>query len=88
LAIFMTGHSTHALKMLKGFLYNKGFGSFLCDLLYYILPNLSNFNIKNDIIHNVPIGFQVYSTAMLYAVLYSGLVFLLSIYSFSKRNFY
>ncbi len=88
LAIFMAGHSTFALKMLKGFLDNRGIGAFLCDVLYYLLPNLSNFNIKNDIVHNVTIGFDIYAQATVYALVYSSLVFLLSLYAFSKRNFY
>jgi len=88
LAIFMVGHSTFALKMLKGFLGKKGFGAFLCDVLYYILPNLKNFNIKNDIVHGVVIGFSTYIEASLYAVVYSALIFGLSVFAFNKRNLY
>lgn len=88
LGIFMAGNSTFALKMLKQLLNGEGIGSFLCDMFYYILPNFSNFNIKNDIVHNISIGFTVYAEATLYALLYSFLIFMISVFAFNKRNFY
>jgi ABC-type transport system involved in multi-copper enzyme maturation permease subunit len=88
LGIFIAGNSTFALKMLKGFLNGEGIGAFLCDVLYYILPNLGNFNIKNDIVYNVHISFANYTEATLYAFLYAGLIFMLSVFAFKKRNFY
>lgn len=88
LGIFMAGHSTFALKMLKGFLNNEGIGAFLCDVLYYILPNLSNFNIKNEIVYNVAISFPNYAEATLYAFVYAGLIFMVSVFAFNRRNFY
>jgi len=88
LSIFVVGHSTFALKMLKGFLDSRGVGAFFADILYYILPNLDNFNIKNDIVHGINIGFTTYLNATFYALIYSSLIFLLSIFAFSKRNFY
>lgn len=88
LGIFIAGNSTFALKMLKGFLNDEGFGAFLCDLFYYILPNFSNFDVKNQIVYNTGIGFDFYALAALYALCYSMIIFILSIFAFNKRNFY
>ncbi|MBN2134221.1 MAG: ABC transporter permease [Acidobacteria bacterium] len=88
LGIFIAGHSTEGLKLLKNFVQGKGIGAAFADFLYYLLPNLNNFNIKNDIVHGVTITVGVYFEATIYSIVYSALILLLSVYAFSRRNFY
>ncbi len=67
-------------------------------LIYYILPNLDNFNIKGrvvesivrglyfeDVATGVGMGFMAYS--ILYGLLYTLLLFLLAVIIFEKRDF-
>ncbi len=55
--------------------------------LYWVLPNLSQFDIKSDVVHGVPvpIGYLMMTTA--YAALYIAILLSISALVFSRRDF-
>ncbi len=55
--------------------------------LYWILPNLAQFDIKSQVVHgeHVPIGYLLVACG--YAVLYIGMLLSIAMYVFSRRDF-
>jgi ABC-type transport system involved in multi-copper enzyme maturation permease subunit len=55
--------------------------------VYWILPNLSQFDVKNDVVHGVrvPLGYMGVATA--YAALYIAALLVVSSLVFSRRDF-
>ena len=55
--------------------------------LYWVLPNLSQFDIKSDVVHgiHVPLGYLAMTTG--YAALYIAMLLAISALVFSRRDF-
>ncbi|MFB0509250.1 MAG: ABC transporter permease subunit [bacterium] len=60
---------------------------FLSNFFYYLLPNLSNFNIRGLVVHNAIINFSTISLSIIYAIIYSALVLFLAIVIFQRKEF-
>ena len=73
LAIFVVGHLLWSLPMLEEHLVSP-VGRGLCRSLYYVLPNLGNFDIKGEVVHGLAIDPSQIGFAMLYLVLYGSAV--------------
>lgn len=86
LSVYVVGHSTEDIRRFGGDseieFVKKG-----SEILYYILPNLENFNVKNQVVHDVAISPMQYQYGILYGVLYSSIVLILSMTVFSWRDF-
>jgi Cu-processing system permease protein len=55
--------------------------------LYWVLPNLSQFDIKSDVVHGVPVSMGYLLMTSGYAVLYIGILLSISALVFSRRDF-
>jgi ABC-type transport system involved in multi-copper enzyme maturation permease subunit len=55
--------------------------------LYWILPNLAQFDIKDRVVHGVAVPFGYMTLTFGYAVLYIAMLLSLSMYIFSRRDF-
>jgi Cu-processing system permease protein len=55
--------------------------------LYWVLPNLAQFDVKSQIVHGqrVPAGYMALTTG--YAALYTAVLLTLAVYIFSRRDF-
>jgi ABC-type transport system involved in multi-copper enzyme maturation permease subunit len=55
--------------------------------LYWVLPNLAQFDVKSQVVHGqpVPLGYLALTTG--YAALYTGVLLTLAVYIFSRRDF-
>jgi ABC-type transport system involved in multi-copper enzyme maturation permease subunit len=55
--------------------------------LYWILPNLAQFDVKDNVVHGVAVspGYLALSTA--YAALYIAMLLVISVTIFSRRDF-
>jgi ABC-type transport system involved in multi-copper enzyme maturation permease subunit len=55
--------------------------------LYWVLPNLAQFDVKADVVHGrvVPFGYLAMTTG--YAALYIGVLLVASVFVFSRRDF-
>lgn len=86
LAIYVIGHLTDDLKALAGKL-PQGLTKAFLDLLYYILPNLSNFNIKGQAVHGIPVEPSYLLAAVAYGVTYGAGILVLACVIFQRRDF-
>ncbi len=73
LALYVIGHLLWSFDLLKAKIVSPA-GRVLCDVLYYLLPNLGNFDIKGPVVHGLPIGAGVVGAALLYLLLYGSAV--------------
>lgn len=55
-----------------------GFGNYLAVVMYYILPNLEKFNLRNLVVHNQGASLSQTLLALGYAVLYSTILLILA----------
>lgn len=54
--------------------------------IYYVLPNLEKFNLRNLVVHDVAISGLSILYAFLYAALYSAILLLLATWSLKKQD--
>ena len=85
ISIYVIGHISSALVTLGEKLPTKS-TAILLKGIYYILPNLSNFDIKGLVVHKVPIGSIYFLLTTGYAIVYGLLLIGLSIVIFERRD--
>jgi Cu-processing system permease protein len=83
---FLMGHLTESLLMLKDRLASK-FSDVILSSLFYALPNLELFNIRSQMVHNLPLPSGYLVTAFVYWFLYLGTLLLFASFLFQKKDF-
>jgi hypothetical protein len=83
---FLMGHLTESLLMLKDRLASK-FADLILSGLFYALPNLELFNIRSQMVHNLPLPAGYLVTAFVYWFLYLGTLLLFASFLFQKKDF-
>lgn len=83
--IYIIGHVSFGLWTLIEKL-KKPLEKYVTLAIYYILPNLENFNLRNELVNvgSIPEGFVI--RAIIYGVLYGSAIFFLSLFIFHKRD--
>jgi Cu-processing system permease protein len=85
LAFYIAGHFNDllSLKMVeqKGSLY-----PLLLKTIYYLLPNLEHFNVRDNVVYGISLPSSYYGYAFLYGFLYTALFLFLSCLVFSKKD--
>ncbi|WP_372371271.1 ABC transporter permease [Candidatus Uabimicrobium sp. HlEnr_7] len=82
---FFVGRSTYHLKAIPQF-NDSAFAKYTSEILYYILPNFNNFDIKEEAAHALTVPGEVYLYACLYMLIYSFLMLYLASLAINKRN--
>jgi hypothetical protein len=59
----------------------------LSRIAYYILPNLSFYNIQKEVTHGINISFNQIVYVLSYGVLYMIIMLILSIIIFERKEF-
>jgi ABC-type transport system involved in multi-copper enzyme maturation permease subunit len=59
----------------------------LANVLYYSLPNLDRFNIKAEVVHEVPVSMARLAWSSLYGLAYVAALLVLSVVIFQRRDF-
>jgi len=85
LSIFIIGTATTDIRNLG--LKASPAAKLLTDLLYYILPNLDNFDIKLQVVYSKPIEPSYIWWVTVYSILYSAVITTLTLLIFEKRDF-
>ncbi len=85
-ALYVIGHLTRDLKALAA-ISKSSVANLLTDIFYYLLPNLANFNIKAQVVHNAILDYKILSLTILYAVIYASFVLFISCLIFRKKDF-
>ena len=86
LGIYVIGHMTADLKLF-GAKSGSGIAKAVTEILYYVLPNLENFNIKGKVVHEIPVGWEYISLSMAYGVMYILGILFLSMVILQRRDF-
>jgi ABC-type transport system involved in multi-copper enzyme maturation permease subunit len=85
-AIYVIGHLSWSLQLLKEKV-PEGLSAAFCDLVYWILPNLSRLDVKAEVVHAMPLpeGFVALSVA--YGTGYALVVLALACLVFERKDF-
>jgi len=86
LSCYLVGHLSWSLRLLQGRLH-AGWSRALCEVLYWVLPNLERFNIKAEAVHGAPVTAGEMALAMLYGIAYATLVIAAACACFERRDF-
>lgn len=85
LAFFIIGHLSKDIKKLGE--KSSDLVKFITSTIYYILPNLENFNIKGKVLYDQPVGIEFYTFSVAYGLLYIILIMTVAVLIFEKRDF-
>jgi ABC-type transport system involved in multi-copper enzyme maturation permease subunit len=85
-SLYLIGHIMWTFNEFKMILRNP-FWKYLTQGLYYLLPNLDKFNIKNEVVLNTALNPWTIFFSVLYALAYILALLALTILIFRKRDF-
>ncbi|MCX6565959.1 MAG: ABC transporter permease [Candidatus Aminicenantes bacterium] len=86
LSFYLIGHFSWSLKTLIKKT-PPGLGRTLLRAVYAILPDLENFNIKAEVVQNLPLPGGLWLGAVAYSAVYTAFVLLLAVWIFRRRDF-
>jgi ABC-type transport system involved in multi-copper enzyme maturation permease subunit len=75
LALYVIGHLLWSFELLEARLTSPAARA-VCRALYYLLPNLGNFDVKGEVVHGLPVDAGLVGFAALYLVVYGSAVLL------------
>jgi len=85
-ALFIVGRFSSDLRNFQQAVDSKAAAA-LARGLYWVLPNLAQFDVKSDVVHGQPVPFGYMAIAISYGVVYISMLLVISIAIFSKRDF-
>jgi ABC-type transport system involved in multi-copper enzyme maturation permease subunit len=85
-AAYVAGHLSWSLLLLKDKV-PPGPAQFVCDALYWVLPNLSRMNLKAEVVHGIELPAGTVPLAAAYGLGYSAVVLLLACLAFERKDF-
>ncbi len=83
--LYVVGHFSTDLKHLDTVV-ESSFVPQLTQVLYYLVPNLRNFDVKSRVVAGDPVPFSLLGYSTAYAVLYISILLVLAAVVFSRRN--
>lgn len=86
IAAYIIGHLTGDLKLIGDKIQNLPLREVI-NFLYYLLPNLDNFNVKGRVVHGIEVPLSYIFLATLYGLLYIAGLLLVAGIIFQKRDF-
>lgn len=86
LCLFVAGHLSADLKLFAA-RFGGSATKFLAEALYYLLPNLSRLNLKDQAVHGFGIDGTVMAVSLLYAILYTATLLFAATAVFQRRDF-
>ncbi|MFO7675531.1 MAG: ABC transporter permease [bacterium] len=86
LAVYFLGHMTRDLRLLAA-MSPSPLVKAVSQFLYYVLPNLNNFNVRGEVVHNVLLDPGALALTAVYGLAYSATLLLVAVLLFSRRDF-
>jgi len=85
LAFYLIGHFSWSLEALikKA----RGGGKVALQILYALLPDLENFNLKTEVVHGLPVSAAHLLYTAAYGLVYTAFVLVLAVLIFRRRDF-
>lgn len=84
--VFIIGHFSASLNDLAKNL-GSSFAKLIFGAIYYLLPNLSNFVFRTETAHGIVPPSSMIFGAIGYAIVYVGILLVITVLIFSRRNF-
>src|SRR5262249_34687690 len=84
--LFIVGHFSADLRNFEQVV-NSPATAKLARGLYWILPNLAQFDVKAQVVHAQPVTFGYIALASAYAAVYVGVLLVAAVAIFSRRDF-
>jgi len=85
-AVYFVGHLTRDLKLLAA-MSPSVVVKVVSQFLYYLLPNLSNFNLRAEVVYGAPLDPYALLLSGLYALVYAVTLLMISTVVFSRKEF-
>ena len=85
-AVWVSGHLSWSLLLMKQRL-PAGAARWLCDAVYWLLPNLERLNVKAEVVHGLPLDAGSVALAAVYGVSYGIVVLALACLAFERKDF-
>jgi Cu-processing system permease protein len=85
LAVFIVGHITVDMKVIADGM-APSLPKHIMKGMYYLLPNLEKLNFKAAVVHHLDIPLEVFFSSIVYSILYTMMILLLSILIFNHRD--
>jgi len=85
LAFYVIGNFSMDIKNLGE--KSNGLARAFTSVIYYILPNLDNFDIKGKVVHGNPVSYEFIAYSIIYGILYISIVLIISVVIFQRRDF-
>jgi ABC-type transport system involved in multi-copper enzyme maturation permease subunit len=85
LAFYIGGHLNDLLSI-KFVEVKESFYPLLLKIIYFILPNLEHFNVRENIIYGIKLPLSYYYFSIIYGLLYTTLFLIFSCMIFSKKD--
>lgn len=85
-AVYFVGHLTRDLRLLAA-MSPSPLVKVVSQVLYYVLPNLANFNIRGEVVHDVLLSPAVLGTSVAYGLVYAAVMLLIAVLVFNRKDF-
>ncbi len=85
-AVYFVGHLTRDLKLLAA-MSQSPVVKIVSEFLYYVLPNLTNFNLRAEVARDALIDPASVVLAIAYSIVYSATLLFLSVAIFRRKEF-
>lgn len=83
--LYVVGHFSSDLKNFETVVRSE-FLPYVTRALYYVLPNLRNFDVKSRLVAGDPVAFAFLGDSTAYGVLYIAVVLFIAVLVFQRRN--
>lgn len=84
--LFVAGHFNSDLRDFQQVVDSPAAG-LLARALYWVLPNLAQFDVKAQVVHGQPVSAGYLALACAYAACYVGALLVAAVFIFSRRDF-
>jgi ABC-type transport system involved in multi-copper enzyme maturation permease subunit len=86
LGVYVAGYFSTDLKNFDQVVESRAVVA-LAHGLYYLVPNLSSFDVAAQVVHGVPVGWRYMAVTGAYGVTYIVILLVISVAVFSRRDF-
>ena len=84
--LFIVGHFSSDLRNFQDVVDSRSAAA-VARALYWVLPNLAQFDVKSDVVHGQPVPYGYLAIAIAYGLVYIAALLAISIAIFSRRDF-
>jgi ABC-type transport system involved in multi-copper enzyme maturation permease subunit len=84
--LYLVGHFSGDLRNFQDVVDSPG-AARLARGLYWVLPNLAQFDVKDRVVHGTPVPIAYVATTVAYGAVYIAMLLVVSMFIFSRRDF-